>query len=168
MIHEDYTGGNVEEDSWQLVGMLRERKGQPEILRPILHRLRNLGDGQAGSLYEIKDLMEIYANDSRMMSVCCGALWGVSSRSDALKAEAAESGAVTIILDSLKNTSIQLEADFIQWAIGSIACLAHESECRQIIADSGGIDIILASLERLPKSASVFEWSVSSSSLTRL
>lgn len=159
MMNEDYTGGKLEEESWQLVGMLREYKGQPEFLRPILHRLRNIGDGQAGSLYEIKDLMEMYSSDPRMMSVCCGTLWGVSSRSDSLKAEAAESGAVNILLDSLNNPAIQLEADFVKWAIGSIACIAHESECRKIVADSGAIDMILASLERLPKSAGVFEWS---------
>ena len=159
MINEDYSGGNSEEDSWQLVGALRENKGKPDVLRLKLHRLRNIGDTQAGALYEIKELMEHYTNDSRVMAACCGAVWGVSALSDDLKAQGAESGALNIIVDSLDKPNNQRDADFAQWAIGSICCLSHGYENRRVIADAGGIEKILDWMKRQPASAGVFEWS---------
>lgn len=159
MINEDYTGSKSKEEPWQLIEVLRDNKGQPDILRPRLHRLRNIGDDEAEVLYEIKELMEIYMNDARMMSVCCGALWGVTARSDSLREEASESGAVGTMLDALYNPACHRDADFVQWALGSISCLAHETENRRAIADAGGIEAILESMQRLPTSAGVFEWS---------
>ncbi|KAI2497259.1 hypothetical protein MHU86_17223 [Fragilaria crotonensis] len=159
MINEDYTGCKSKEESWQLLGVLRDNKGQPDLLRPRLHRLRNIGNDQAEVLYEIKEVMEIYMNDARMMTVCCGALWGVTARSDSLNGEAYESGAVDTMLDALNNPASQRDADFVQWALGAISCLARGTESRRAIADGGGIELILESMKRLPASAGVFEWS---------
>ena len=159
MINEDYTGSKSKEEPWQLLGVLRDNKGQPDLLRPRLHRLRNIGDDQAEVLYEIKEVMEIYMNDARMMTVCCGALWGLTARSISLKGEAYESGAVSTMLDALNNPASHRDADFVQWALGTISCLARDTENRRAIADDGGIELILESMKRLPASAGVFEWS---------
>jgi len=159
MINEDYTGGGSQEDAWQVMKALRDNKNKPDVLRQKLHRLRNLGHEQAGALHEIKELMGRYRSDPRMMAACSGALWGVTAVSDEKKAEAAECGAISTLIDALKNPTSQGDADFVQWALGALCCLAHGEGNRCAIADAEGIEVILESMERHPNSAGVFEWS---------
>jgi hypothetical protein len=160
IINEDYTGGGNSNavDAWAIMKALRENKNAPEILRQNLHRLRNIGHEQAGALHEIKELMGNYRNDPRMMTACAGALWGVTAVSDEKKSEAADCGAISTLIDALKNPASNHDPDFVQWALGAICCLARGDGNREVIADAEGIEVILESMERHSTSAGVFEW----------
>ena len=159
VMNEEYTGGSSEEDTQNLVKSLRDNKGKPEQLRPKLHRLRNIGDHvNARSLYEVKELMELYQSDSRVMAACCGAVWGVCAANEEKYAEAAESGAIRTIVDALRNPATQKDADFVQWAFGALATLARGNDNRRRIADAGAIEAILDAWNLNKDSAGVFEW----------
>jgi pantothenate kinase len=159
MLNEDFAAQSVSLESGQLLERLHANKRQPDVLRRLLHRLRNTGDEQGQSLHEIKEFMEIYSNDAKFLTICCGALWGVVARSDSLKARAAETGAINTMLDALSTQSNQRDPDFVQWVFGSISCLAQCTISKQVLVDSGSIELILVSMQSFQTSAAVFEWS---------
>ena len=160
IINEDYTGGNSTEDAWQIVKAMRDdNKGKPDILKLKLHRLRNLGDDQTGALYEIKEVMDQYRNEPRVMAAACGALWGVTALNDDKKAEAGTSGALDNIVDGLRSAMSSRDADFVQWATGTLACISRGIDNRQNVADAGAIEAIIETMREHYASAGVFEWS---------
>ena len=158
IVNEDYTGGGTKDDEWQVVKAIRDNHGNPDVLKQKLHRLRNIGDNQAGSLYEIKEVMDKYQNDPRVMAAASGALWGVTAANDDKKVEAGSSGALINTVDGLRSIG-RRDADFVQWASGTLACLARGGENRQTVADAGAIEAILDALKTHQSSAGVFEWS---------
>jgi hypothetical protein len=159
IFNEDYGAYSVSLEARQLFEAINTNKRQPEMLRPLLHRLRNSGDQQGQSLHDIKELMEIYTSDAKFLTVCCGAMWGVAARSDSLKAKAAETGAISTMLDALSAQSNQRDSDFVQWVFGSISCLAQSTISKQVLIGAGSIALIIESMQWYQTSAAVFEWS---------
>jgi hypothetical protein len=163
LLGEDYTGGKANgnggggEDAGQIVKALRENRNKSDVLRQHLHRLRNLGgDDPAGAIYEIREIMNLYRNDSHTLAMTTGAVWSITSSNDDKKIEAADAGIVTQIVDSLRNPTTKNDSDYIPWALGCLTCLAPES--RELIAESGGIEAILDMLRFHQTCAGVFEW----------
>ena len=157
--NEDYTGGNSTDDGRQLLKVLRENTEKPTVLKQALHRLRNIREEHAGTLSEIKQVMNRFNNDSRLMATACGALWSLSALNDDRKVEAANLGSINDVVDALRNQNNQRDTDFVAWAIGSLACLSRGVGSKGVIVDAGGIEVIIACLKRHPNSAAVLEWS---------
>ena len=147
-----------DEDSWELVKALKASRDNPTLLKQKLHRFRNLSEDQAGALYEIKDIMDLYRNDPRVMMVATGAVWGIAAHSDDKKAEAAETGTADVIIDALRNGSTKDDSDTVQWALGCLSCLAQAEENKPFIAAKGGIEAMVNAFRLHQMSPGVFEW----------
>jgi hypothetical protein len=154
---EDYTSVG-DDDSFSLVKAINECRNTPDQLKKKLHAMRNLADDQAGAVYELTDTMKLYRNDPLVMAVATGAVWGVASKSDDKRAEAAETGALEIILDSIRSGPTMDHADMVQWALGALAGLAQEEENKRLIAERGGIEVMVEVLKLHQRDAGVFEW----------
>lgn len=159
MVSEDYTGGNSNEGAWQIMTSIRENMDKPTSLKQKLHRLRNIGEDQAGALFEIKEVMNHHINDSRVMAAAVGALWAVTAENDDRKEEAAVAGIINDVVDALRNPANQRDSDFAAWAIGCLCSLARGRGNRGALAKAGSIEAIVESLRRHPNSGAVFEWS---------
>jgi hypothetical protein len=154
---EDYRSLG-DEDSFTLVKSINEYRDAPDQLKTTLHALRNLAEDQAGAMYELTDIMKLYRNNPRIMAVATGAVWGIASKNDDKRAEVAETGALEIILDSIRSGPIKDDVDMVQWALGSLAGLAQEEENKRIIAERGGIEAMVEVLKTHQRNAGVFEW----------
>ena len=159
IVHEDYSGGTSDEIDWQLGTALRDTIDKPTVLKQKLHRLRNIGDHSGTALNQIKEVMDLYSNDPRVMAVSCSALWRVTAEDDGKKEEASELGVIIDVVNALRNSNDSYDTDFVTWALGCLTCLSHGFGNKGIIAEAGGIEAIVASLESHPKSGGVFEWS---------
>ena len=162
-IQEDYTGNVQKPSDVDVDGLLRalqEDRGDAELLKQTLHRLRNFGfeDDPRGVMSEIRDLMDQYVNDARVMAIACSALWRLAAGKKSLKIEAAENGTIESIIDSLRKSHNLEDTDFIQWAVGCLASLADAQEVKTFLAKIGGIEVIVDVLNRNTHSAGVFEW----------
>lgn len=155
----DYSGGESTEDLGQLVKSIKENRKHPEVLMQKLHRLRNLADSDGDTIPAITDVLNEYRNDPHVLTAAAGALWSVTAEKDEKKAEAADRGAVDCILDSLRNSQTQEDAEFVEWSIGLLACLARGKGNREKIGHSNGVETILDTLRVHQSSAGVFEWS---------
>lgn len=147
-----------EEDSWTLMKDLKDNRDKPDILRTKLHGFRNLADDQAGAMYEIKDVMDMYRSDSRFMMVAMGAVWGICSKNDDKKQEAGDTGCLELVLDSLRNGKTKDNPEAVHWALGTISSLAVLNENKRLIAEKGGIECMLDALNTHQTNPSVFEW----------
>ena len=155
---EDYTSAG-DDDSFALVKAINECRNTPDQLKKKLHAMRNLADDQAaGALYELTDTMKSYRNDALIMAVASGAVWGITSKSDDKREEAAETGVLEIILDSIRSGPTKDHADMAQWALGSLAGLAQVEENKLLIAERGGIEVMVEVLKQHQRDAGVFEW----------
>jgi hypothetical protein len=159
MIFDDYKGASCSYEACQFPGVLREKKNQREILTPVLHCLRNAEHGNSSSIHAVSQIMEVYFDDSRVLALCCGAIWAMIARNSELCVKVVESGAVKSIVDSLYHPPCNRDNEFVQWATGSITTLAQNSLCREVILNAGGIEVILAIMKQHQVSAGVHEWS---------
>lgn len=163
IMNEDYTG-NVnnpsEVDVDKLLKMLQDDRGDPDLLKQTLHRIRNFGydEDPRGVMAEIRNLMDQYVNDSRVMAIACSALWRLAAGQRSRKIEAAENGAIESIVDSLRRGQNMEDAEFVQWAVGCLASLADAQEVKAFIAKIGGIEAIVDCLNRHHDSPGIFEW----------
>jgi len=155
---EDYTSGGSKENAETLVESLRNNKSEPNVLKQKLHCLRNLAE-EAGALCDIKNLMEQYHENPKILSLCCGAIWSVTANDDEKKVIAAEAGCINTIIDVLRDPAWQDNPDLLQWMIGSLSCLCRGAGNRQKIADAGVIETVLNCTKQHLQSAGVFEWS---------
>lgn len=160
---EDYTGNvnapsDVKVD--QLLQALKDDRSDADLLKQTLHRIRNFGFDidPRGVMKEIRDLMDQYINDARVMAIACSALWRLAAGKKALKIEAAENGTIESILDALRKDHNLEDTDFIQWSVGCLASLADAPEVKTFLAKMGGIEVIVDILNRNAHSAGVFEW----------
>jgi predicted regulator of Ras-like GTPase activity (Roadblock/LC7/MglB family) len=154
---EEYKSSS-DTDSWTLMKDIKDNRNKPDILRTKLHGFRNLADDLAGGMYEIKDTMDMYRNECRFMMVAMGAVWGISSRNDDKKQEAADTGCLEIIIDSLRNGKTKDDPEAVHWALGALASLAQLEDNKKYIADKGGIETIIEALKKHESNPSVFEW----------
>jgi hypothetical protein len=159
---EDYRGGVVHPDNFDvdtLLDSLKDDRGDPELLKQTLHRIRNFGYDQdpIAIMHEIRDLMDQYVNDSRVMAMACGALWRLAAGENSRKIEAAD-GTIESIVDALRKEKNKDDADFVQWAFGCLASLAEAQDVKLLIAKIGGIEAIVDGLNRHQASSGVFEW----------
>lgn len=159
IVNEDYTGGNSNEDAWQIMTSIRENMDKPTSLKQKLHRLRNIGQDQAGALFEIREVMNQHSNDSRVMAAAVGALWAVTATNDDRKEEAAAEGIINDMVDALRNPANQRDSDYAAWAIGCLCSLARVRGNRGAMVKAGSIEAIVETLRRYPNSGAVFEWS---------
>lgn len=156
----DYSGGeSATDDIEQLMMYIKENKKNPEVLMQKLHRLRNLADSREDTISVLTNVLNEYRNDPQVLTAAAGALWSVTAQDDDKKVEAAESGAIDCILDSLRNSQTQEDAEFDEWSIGLLACLARGEGNREQIGNCNGIETILDTLRLHQSSAGVFEWS---------
>ena len=155
----DLSGADSTEDIVQVMKAIKENRKNPEVLKQKLYRLRNLADGEVDTIPVITDILNEYRNDSQVLTAAAGALWSVAGENDEMKAVAAECGAIDCLLDSLRNSQTQEDAEFDEWAIGTLACLARGKGRREKIGDSNGVETILDTLRLHQASAGVFEWS---------
>ena len=156
---ESHAGEQTTDTVFQVLEAIKENRNNPEVLKQKLYQLRNLGDDKADSLFELKDIMSDYRDDPKVLSAAAGALWSVTAEHDEKKMEAAECGAIDCILDALRNNVTRSDPEFVEWAIGSLACLARGKLNRDMIGNSNGMETILDTLKLHQTSAGVFEWS---------
>eukprot|EP00546_Thalassionema_frauenfeldii_P021261 CAMPEP_0178902840 /NCGR_PEP_ID=MMETSP0786-20121207/4828_1 /TAXON_ID=186022 /ORGANISM="Thalassionema frauenfeldii, Strain CCMP 1798" /LENGTH=1332 /DNA_ID=CAMNT_0020574151 /DNA_START=83 /DNA_END=4082 /DNA_ORIENTATION=+ len=154
---EDYTGGGSEENAESLAEFLRNNKAATNKVKEKLHCLRNLGE-EAGALGDLKELMEQYRDDPKILSLCCGAIWSVTANDDEKKSIAAEAGCISTIIGVLRDPVWQDNPDVLQWVIGSLSCLCHGAGNRGKLADAGVIEVVLYCMKDHVQSAGVFEW----------
>jgi len=154
---DEYKSG-TDADSWTLLQEIKSNRDNPDILRMKIHGFRNLADDQAGAMYELKDVMDKWRNDRRLMMVAFGAIWGICSRDDDKKQESVTTGCLDSVLDALHNGTTKDDAEVTHWAMGTLACLAELDDNKQYIADKGGFEIVLNSLSKHSSHPTVFEW----------
>lgn len=155
--NEEYKS-SADLDSWTLIKELKENRDKPDVLRIKLHGFRNLAEDQAGALFEIKDLMDLYRNDARFMMVAIGAVWGIIANSMVKKLEAVSTGCLDIVIDSLRGGSARDYAPAVHWSLGTLVSIAHLEENKGIVAEKGGIEVIVDALNRHTSNPTVFEW----------
>lgn len=157
----DYSGGESTESISELVAVVKDNTKNPNLLKEKLHRLRNLADAsnEPDMIPILTNILNEYRNDSQILTIAVGALWSVTAEDDEKKIEAANFGAIDCIFDSLQNSHSQEDAEFCEWAIGTLSCLGQAASNREAIADSNGVESILNILLLHQASAGVFEWS---------
>ena len=157
----DYSGGESTESISELVAAIKDNTKNPSVLKQKLHRLRNLADAgsEQDAIPALTSILNEYRNDSQVLTVAVGALWSVTAQEDAKKIEAANFGAIDCILDSLRNSHSQEDAEFCEWAIGTLSCLGQAAGNQEVIVHSNGVETILDILRLHQASAGVFEWS---------
>lgn len=154
---DDYrTNPNL--DSFALLKDIQDNKGKPDRIRSKLHGFRNLADDQAGAISEIKNAMEAFKNDTRLMSVAAGALWAIASKSDEKKKEIVDAGCLTVLIDMTRNGKTKDEPDTLYWAMGAISSVATLDSNKEAIVNHGGVEACLEALKRHESDATVFEW----------
>ena len=154
---EDYkTSSDL--DSWTLVKDIKDNHDKPDMIKSRLHGFRNLGEDQAGALYEIKDVMDLHKGNSRFMMVAMGAVWSMASNSDDKKQEALDTGILDVILDCMRNGSIRDDPEACYWSLGTLASLAHLDDNKMAIADKGGIEVVIEAMKHHQSNPTVFEW----------
>ena len=154
---EDFKSNN-EEDCWDIVSALKNNRDNPDVLRRKLHALRNLAEDQAGALYEIKDIMELHRNNSRLLMVASGAVWGITSSSEDKKLEAGDTGVLDAVMDAARSAKASNDLETVQWSLGALAGLAVAPGNKQFLAERGGIELIVETLQAHCNSPGVFEW----------
>lgn len=138
---------------------IKENKERSEIIKTKLHALRNqVGPEEPGTLHEIKDLMEKYQHDPRMIMVSAGALWGIVSKSEDKKDEALAEGCIDQLLDTVRNGVSRDDPEAVQWILGALASLASYGGNRKAITEAKGIEAILEIMKRHERVPCVFEW----------
>jgi hypothetical protein len=159
---EDYKT-SIDADSFQFVKELRTNRDKPHKLLSILHGLRNLADDEAGALSELQEIIEKYFHDDtdtsrRVITVAIGSIWGICSKDDDKKKEAAETGCLNLILDSLRQ--FKDDPETVRWALGALSSLAIVENNKIQIASYGGIEMMVESLDIHQSSLAVFEWAI--------
>lgn len=153
---EDYKslGG----DSFSLLKGIRDNKDRPDVLKSKLHAFRNLAEDKAGSLNEIKGVMEMYRNDSKFIMLSAGALWGIASSCEEKKEEVVITGCVDYLLDAIRNGQAKDDSEAVQWILGAISSIACSEDNRRVITDRKGIESILEVMKKHENISAVFEW----------
>lgn len=145
-------------DPSTLVKDLKENMGASMVLRTKLHGLRNVGGDQPAALNEIKEVMEANKQDTQLLAIAVGAIWGISTRSDDRKREAADTGCVELVIELLRNESTRDDTVLAKWALGTLASLAQLDDNKSLIAQGGGLETIVDTLQRHGSEPKVFEW----------
>lgn len=157
---EDYIT-SMDTDSFLLVKELRTNRDNPDKLVSTLHGLRNLAEDEVGALSEIQEIIEMYFdNDTntsrRLITVAIGSIWGICSKDDDKKKEAAEAGCLNLIFDSLRH--FKDDPETVLWATGALSSLATIEDNKLWIACNGGIEMMVEALDIHQTNPSVLEW----------
>ena len=162
------TGSRSFRDDWQfqrqdlspleMLEMLEEHSDDAPKLRSTLHSLRNgYKSGHEYLVEPVKQLMQEHEDDVRLLDVACGALWRMAADNVPAKRCIVESGSIDIVIDAIGKC--RYDADFVQWAMGTIASVATEDENKEYVSQRNAIQSVLETLKEHQNKAGVFEWS---------
>ncbi|KAL7466607.1 hypothetical protein ACHAXS_006895 [Conticribra weissflogii] len=125
-------------DAWDIVKSMRSNPTSIPILTRKCHELRSIGTNQAGSLYEVIEVMRRHSRISSIQFAGIGALWSLfADGGDDRKSEAIDAGASKVILEAIKN--VPGDADLVAWAMGALSSLAEGMGSRADLAEVGGV-----------------------------
>eukprot|EP00970_Alexandrium_tamarense_P015034 scaffold4621_cov194-Alexandrium_tamarense.AAC.6 len=111
-------------DVWDLLGEMRSNPDDVTILTRKCHELRSVGTNQAGSLYEIIDVMIRYPREGQLQFAAIGALWSlIADGEDDRIVEALDAGAAKTIMNAMRN--IPGDPDLIAWGMGALCSIAE-------------------------------------------
>jgi hypothetical protein len=151
---------SMESDSFQLIRDLQRNKDKHGILLSRLHGLRNLGEDDAGALHAIREVIETnFDNETtigcRIVAMAIGAMWSICCKDDDKKKEAAETGCLNLVVDSMR---VKNDPEIAQWALGALSSLALVEGNKRWIADTGGIEVMIQALDVHRSNPDVFHW----------
>ena len=129
-------------DVWDIVKEMRLHPDNPQLLTEKCNDLRDKGINQAGSLYEIIDVMRRFPNESKLQVACIGALWSVAAEGgDDGKAEVSDAGGAEVIISAMK--CFPANADVLSHGLGTLSCLCAGFGNRSYLVDDEGIVLLL-------------------------
>jgi len=132
-------------DVWDIVKEMRLHPNNPQLLTEKCNDLRDKGINQAGSLYEIIDVMRRFPNESKLQVACIGALWSVAAEGgDDGKAEVQDAGGAEVIISAMK--CFPDNVDVISHGLGTLSCLCAGYGGRSYLVDDEGIVLLLENI----------------------
>lgn len=138
--------------------LLEEEPGDTQTLRNLLHSLRNEYESGHGVLVgPVKKLLSEYEHDARILDVACGALWRMATDDVDAKCDIVDSGTIDVVIDAIGKC--RYDAEFAEWAMGTVMSVATEVEYKEYVSQRNAIESILETLREYPERSCVFEWS---------
>ena len=134
--HYDFSASSC--DAWDVVKDMRNHPDDIDVLTRKCHELRSIGTNQAGSLYEVIDVMRRFPDNPNLQFAGIGALWSLSADGvDDRKSEAIEAGAAAVILDVL--AAFPRDANLVSWGMGALSSLGEGMGSRADLQDEGDV-----------------------------
>ena len=132
-------------DVWDIVKEMRLHPDNPQLLTEKCNDLRDKGINQAGSLYEIIDVMRRFPNEGKLQVACIGALWSVAAEGgDDGKAEVQDAGGAEVIISAMK--CFPDNVGVISHGLGTLSCLCTGYGGRSYLVDDEGIVLLLENI----------------------
>eukprot|EP00571_Detonula_confervacea_P004477 CAMPEP_0172326192 /NCGR_PEP_ID=MMETSP1058-20130122/55822_1 /TAXON_ID=83371 /ORGANISM="Detonula confervacea, Strain CCMP 353" /LENGTH=1360 /DNA_ID=CAMNT_0013042915 /DNA_START=289 /DNA_END=4368 /DNA_ORIENTATION=+ len=147
-------------DAWDVVKEMRSHPNDVELLTRKCHELRDMGTNQAGSLYEVIEVMQRFPKENSLQIACIGALWSLGADGgDDERTEIIDAGGVKLILEAMKN-SIQ-DLTLLSWGMGALNNLGQGMEGRACLMEEGvvaNVENILKMLYNAKDGTNVLYW----------